>query len=151
VPIDSIAASIDLDMIGRGTANDLPAGGPTYLEVIGARRVSNEFGQMLEAANARQKVPFVFNYEFNAPGHPLQYFCRADHYNYARYGIPAVVFSRGEHLDYHMVTDESQYIDYDDLNRVVQMVFAAVVQVANADRRPALNQPKGDPHARCVQ
>lgn len=151
VPIDSIVASIDEDMIGRGTASDLPAGGPTYLEVVGARRVSNEFGEMLEAANARQKVPFVFNYEFNAPGHPLQYYCRADHYNYARYGIPAVVFSRGEHLDYHMVTDEAQYIDYDDLNRVVHMVFDAIVQVANADRRPALNQPKGDPHARCVQ
>ena len=151
VPIDSIAASIDLDMIGRGTASDLPAGGPTYLEVVGARRVSVEFGEMLEAANARQKVPFVFNYEFNAPGHPLQYFCRADHYNYARYGIPAVVFSRGEHLDYHMVTDESQYIDYEDMNRVVHMVFDAIVQVANADRRPALNGPKGDPHARCVQ
>ena len=151
VPIDSIVASIDEDMIGRGSARDLPAGGPTYLEVIGARRVSNEFGEMLEAANARQNVPFVFNYEFNAPGHPLRYFCRADHYNYARYGIPAVAFSRGEHLDYHQVTDEAQYIDYDNMSRVVKMVFEATVQVANADRRPALNQPKGDPHARCVQ
>jgi hypothetical protein len=151
VPVDSIVASIDEDMIGRGRADDLPAGGPTYLEVVGAGRVSKEFGDMLEAANRRQKVPFVFNYEFNAPGHPLRYYCRADHYNYARYGIPAVAFSRGEHLDYHQVTDEAQYIDYDDMNRVVHMVFDAVVMLANADHRPALNAPKGDPHAVCVQ
>ena len=151
VPIDSIVAEIDEDMIGRGTASDLPAGGPTYLEVIGARRLSNEFGDLLEASNRVQKVPFVFNYEFDAPRHPLQYYCRADHYNYARYGIPAVALSRGEHLDYHQVTDEAQYIDYDDMARVVQLVFDAVVRVADADHRPALNGPKGDPHARCVQ
>jgi Zn-dependent M28 family amino/carboxypeptidase len=151
VPIDSIVAEIDEDMIGRGTASDLPAGGPTYLEVVGARRLSNEFGDLLEASNRAQKVPFVFNYEFDAPGHPLQYFCRADHYSYARYGIPAVALSRGEHFDYHQVTDEAQYIDYEDMNRVVHLVLDAVVRVANVDHRPALNGPKGDPHARCVQ
>jgi len=49
---------------------------------------------MLEAANAKQPVPFVFDYTYDAPGHPLQYYCRADHYSYARYGIPSVAFSR---------------------------------------------------------
>ena len=104
VPIDSIVGEIDQDMIGRGTASDFPRGGtgagsPTYLEVIGAKRISREFGEMLEAANAKQPVPFVFDYTYDAPGHPLQYYCRADHYSYARYGIPSVAFSRGEHLD----------------------------------------------------
>jgi hypothetical protein len=151
VPVDSIIAEIDEDMIGRGTAEDLPKGGPTYLEVVGARRLSNEFGDLLEAANREQPVPFVFNYEFDAPGHPLQYYCRADHYSYARYGIPSVAFSRGEHLDYHQVTDEAQYIDYPDMLRVVNMVRAAVTRIANLDHAPQLDKPKGDPHARCVQ
>ena len=62
---------------------------------------------LLEAANAKQPVPFEFDRSYAAPGHPLQYYCRADHYNYARYGIPAVALSRGEHLDYHQVTDEA--------------------------------------------
>jgi len=151
VPIDSIVAEIDEDMIGRGTAWDLPAGGPTYLEVVGARRLSNEFGDLLEKANAAMKLPFVFDYEFDAPGHPLQYYCRADHYSYARYGIPAVAFSRGEHLDYHQVTDEPQYIDYPDMLRVVTMVHDAALLIGNADHRPRLDKPKGDPNARCVQ
>jgi hypothetical protein len=151
VPVDSIVAEIDEDMVGRGTAWDLPKGGPTYLEVVGARRLSNEFGDLLEAANRKQRVPFVFNYEFDAPHHPLQYYCRADHYSYARYGIPSVAFSRGEHLDYHQVTDEPQYIDYDDMLRVVQMVHDAALSIGNLDHAPRLDQPKGDPHARCVQ
>jgi hypothetical protein len=151
VPRDSIVAEIDEDMIGRGGRADLPAGGTTYLEVVGARRLSNEFGELLEAANAAQPVPFMFNYSYDAPGHPLQYYCRADHYNYARYGIPSVSLSRGEHLDYHQVTDEPQYIDYDNLARVTRMVREAALRVGNADRRPALDRPKGDPKAPCVQ
>ena len=90
-----------MDMIGRGSVSDLPDAGPTYLEVIGLRRLSTEFGDVLEAANRTQQQPFVFNFTFDAPGHPLQYYCRADHHNYARYGIPAVAFARGEHMDYH--------------------------------------------------
>jgi Zn-dependent M28 family amino/carboxypeptidase len=151
VPRDSIVAEIDQDMVGRGTADDLPEGGPTYLEVIGAKRLSREFGEQLEAANAAQPVPFVFNYAYDAPNHPLQYYCRADHYNYARYSIPAVAFSRGEHLDYHQVTDEPQYIDYVDLARVSTMVHDAALRIANLDHRPALDAPRGDPHAACRQ
>lgn len=151
VPRDSIVAEIDQDMVGRGTAADLPDAGPTYLEVVGAKRLSREFGEQLEAANAAQPHPFVFNYAYDAPGHPLQYYCRADHYNYARYSIPAVAFSRGEHLDYHQVTDEPQYIDYDDMARVSSMVHDAALRISTMDHRPKLDAPKGDPHAVCRQ
>ena len=157
VPIDSIVGEIDQDMIGRGTASDFPRGGtgagsPTYLEVIGAKRISREFGEMLEAANAKQPVPFVFDYTYDAPGHPLQYYCRADHYSYARYGIPSVAFSRGEHLDYHQVTDEAQYISYPDLARVAQMVHDGALAIANAPERPKRDVPKPtDPNAPCRQ
>ena len=144
VPIDSIVAEIDQDMVGRGTAQDLPEAGPTYLEVVGAKRVSKEFGEILEATNAAQPKPFVFNYTYDAPGHPLQYYCRADHYNYARYTIPAVAFSRGEHLDYHQVTDEPQYIDYDDMARVTR----AGVRCSPADREPRSSAGSRHPEGR---
>ena len=157
VPTDSIVAEIDQDMIGRGAPDDFPRGGgaiaatPTYMEVIGAKRLSREFGDTLEAANARQGMPFVFDYTYDAPGHPLQYYCRADHYSYARYGIPAVAFSRGEHLDYHQVTDEPQYIDYPDLARVANMVYTAALAIANMPARPKLDAPKPPLNRPCVQ
>lgn len=152
VPIDSIVAEIDVDMIGRGAASDLQGGGPTYLEVVGLRRLSKEFGDWFEAVNAHETVPFVFNYEYDAPGHPEQYYCRADHYSYARYGIPSVSLSRGEHMDYHQVTDEAQYIDYPDYARLTRLVFDAAVFVANADRAPRLDGPRPtNPHVPCRQ
>ena len=157
VPLDSIVGEIDQDMVGRGTATDFPRGGTgagsaTYLEVIGAKRLSREFGDSLEAANAREPVPFAFDYTFDQPGHPLQYYCRADHYSYARYGIPAVAMSRGEHLDYHQVTDEAQYISYPDLARVSRMVYSAAMVIANMPHRPKLDAPKqANPNAQCRQ
>ncbi len=158
VPTDSIVGEIDQDMVGRGTSSDYPRNGgtvaatPTYLEVVGAKRLSKEFGDSLEAANSREPLPFVFDYTFDAPGHPLQYYCRADHYNYARYGIPAVAFSRGEHLDYHQVTDEPQYISYPDLARVSRMVYSMALAIANMSHRPALDAPKQtNPNAPCRQ
>ena len=152
VPVDSIVAEFDIDMIGRGAASDIAAGGPTYLEVVGLRRLSKEFGDWVESANAKEPQPFVFNYEYDVPGHPAQYYCRADHYSYARYGVPSVSFSRGEHRDYHQVTDEAQYIDYPDYARLVQMVFDAAVFVANADHAPRLDAPKPtNPHVPCRQ
>ena len=157
VPLDSVVAEIDQDMVGRGLPTDFPRGGtgagsPTYLEVVGDQKLSHEFASMLDAANARQPVPFEFDRSYAQPGHPLQYYCRADHYNYARYGIPAVALSRGEHLDYHQVTDEAQYISYADLARVSRLVFDAALSIANADHRPALDVPKpANPHAPCRQ
>jgi len=152
VPIDSIVAEIDVDMIGRGAASDIKGGGPTYLEVVGLRRLSKEFGDWFEAVNAKEPVPFVFNFEYDAPGHPEQYYCRADHYSYARYGIPSVSLSRGSHMDYHQLTDEAQYIDYPDYARLTKMVFDAGLFVANADHRPVLDVPKpANPHVPCKQ
>ena len=85
VPVDSIVGEIDQDMVGRGTTRDFPrsgtgAGSDQYLEVTGAKRISRGFGEYLERANAAQPIPFAFDYTFDAPGHPLQYYCRADHY-----------------------------------------------------------------------
>src|SRR2546425_2743751 len=152
VPRDSLVAEIDMDMIGRGDAVDLPKGGPAYLEVVGSKRLSREFGELLERVNSGQAAPFAFNYEFDAPGHPLQYYCRADHYSYARYGIPAVSLSRGEHADYHQVTDEPQYIDYQALGRVATLVRDFARMVTDLDHRPALDGPRpADPHVPCRQ
>jgi hypothetical protein len=157
VPLDSVVGEIDQDMVGRGTATDFPhdgtgAGSPQYLEVVGAKRLSRRFGEALDSANAHQPVPFVFNLEYDQPGHPLQYYCRADHYSYARYGIPSLALSRGEHLDYHQVTDEAQYISYPDLLRVSKMVYDAAMILANAPARPMLDVAKpADPHGQCRQ
>ena len=151
VPRDSIVAQLNMDMIGRGYATDIQGGGPTYLQLIGSRRLSTELGDLVESVNKTERTPFRFDYQFDANGHPQQYYCRSDHYEYARYGIPITFFSTGGHRDYHEVTDEPQYIDYDHLARVATLVHDIALRVADLDHRPVVDHPKPDPQAQCVQ
>jgi hypothetical protein len=152
VPVDSLVTELDMDMVGRGSPADVEHGGPAYLELIGTRRLSTELGDVAERVDATEAVPFKFNYAFDAPGDKEQYYCRADHYSYARYGIPSINFSRGDHPDYHEVTDEPQYIDYDAMSRVATYVRDLAVALANLDHRVVVDKPKQkDPHAACVQ
>ncbi|MEP6730431.1 MAG: M20/M25/M40 family metallo-hydrolase [bacterium] len=151
VPRDSIVAQINLDMVGRGAATDLPAGGDNYLILVGSRRLSTELGDLTEAVNTEQKAPFAFDYAYDADGHPENAYCRSDHYNYARYGIPVVFMTTGLHGDYHQVTDEPQYIDYPHLARVTQFVFALTNRVAMLDHRPLVDKAKPDPMGSCRQ
>jgi hypothetical protein len=152
VPRDSIVTELDMDMVGRGSAVDVAGGGPAYLELIGTRRLSTELGDVAEKVDAAEPIPFRFNYAFDAPGDKEQYYCRADHYSYARFGIPSINFSRGDHPDYHEVTDEPQYIDYDAMTRVAVFVRDLAFTIANLDHRVAIDHVKQkDPHAACVQ
>ncbi len=148
---DSIVSEFDMDEVARGNAGEVPGGSPAYLEIVGMRRLSPEYGDLIDAVNARQPLPFKFNLIYDTPGHPLQYYCRADHYSYARYDIPSVAISRGEHSDYHQVTDEEQYADYDAMARVGKFAADVVGTVANLDHRPKVDFAKHDPAARCVQ
>lgn len=148
---DSIVAQINIDMIGRGGADDIAGGGPNYLQLIGARRLSSELGDIIETVNSARTQPFRFDYTWDANGHPQRIYCRSDHANYARFGIPVAFFWTGLHADYHQVTDEVRFIDFEHMTRIAQFVHDVVERVGNLDHRPALDKPKLDPNARCVQ
>ena len=151
VPRDSIVAQLNIDMIGRGGADDIPGGGPAYLQLIGSRRLSTELGDLVETVNKQRRAPFEFDYQFDASGHPEQYYCRSDHYMYARYGIPVAFFSTGDHRDYHQLTDEPQYINYRNLHNVTQLIHDVALSVANLDHRVVVDQPRPPLGTACRQ
>ena len=160
VPRDSIVAQLNMDMVGRGGATDVTGldkagavlrGGPNYLQLVGSRRLSTELGDLVEQVNAQKKHGFTFDYALDANGHPMNIYCRSDHYEYARYGIPVTFFTTGGHADYHQVTDEAQYIDYPHMARVGRLVSDVTLALANRAARPTVDQPKPDPAGRCQQ
>jgi hypothetical protein len=151
VPRDSIVAQLNMDMVGRGAASDLFEGGPTYVQLVGGRRVSTELGDIVEAQNKKLAQPFTFDYQYDANGHPENIYCRSDHFNYARYGIPIVFVTTGLHGDYHQVTDEPEYIDYPHMAKIGNFMYDLGVYVSDLDHRPKVDHPAGDPKARCRQ
>ena len=161
VPRDSIVADLNLDMVGRGAASDVTGknkedkelfGAENYLQLVGSRRLSTELGDIAEQISATQPQPFKFDYSMDANGHTQNIYCRSDHANYARYGIPVIFFTTGGHADYHQVTDEPEYIQYDHMARVDKLVFDIAVKVANLDHRVVVDKAKQDsPFGRCQQ
>jgi len=152
VPRDSIVAQINMDQMGRGEPVDKPTGGPNSLVVIGSRRLSTELGDLAERVNAKSQHAFRFDYSFDKDGDPTNAYCRSDHYMYARYGIPVVFFSAAAwHVDYHMVSDEPQYIAYDRMTRIGRYIRDVVGEVADLDRRPTVDKAKPDPDGLCKQ
>jgi hypothetical protein len=160
VPRDAIVAQLNMDMIGRGAASDVTGssitgaklhGGPGYLQLVGSRRLSTELGDLAETVNRSGNHGLNFDYSMDANGHPQNIYCRSDHYEYARYGIPIIFFTTGGHADYHQVTDEPQHIDYAHYAQVARYVADLATHVANLDHRPVVDKPKPDPHGRCVQ
>jgi hypothetical protein len=105
----------------------------------------------VERVNTDGKLGFTFDYGMDANGHPMNIYCRSDHYEYARYGIPIVFFTTGGHSDYHQVTDEPQYIDYPHMARVAQLVANSALAVGNLDHRVVVDHPKPDPKGACQQ
>jgi hypothetical protein len=160
VPRDSIVAQLNMDMVGRGAATDVTGsskeggelhGGPGYVQLVGSRRLSTELGNLIEDVNKSSKLGLNFDYAIDANGHPQNIYCRSDHYEYARYGIPVVFFTPGGHADYHQVTDEPQYIDYGRMAKVATLVHDSAVRIANLDHRIVVDQPKPDPKGACKQ
>ena len=160
VPRDSIVAQLNMDMVGRGWASDVTGvtkdgavthGAPNYLQLVGSRRLSKELGDIVEQVNTQGHHGFTFDYAMDANGHPMNIYCRSDHYEYARYGIPITFFTTGGHSDYHQVSDEPEYIDYDHMARVASLVEDIALHVANLDHRVVVDQPKPDPRGTCRQ
>lgn len=160
VPRDSIVAQLNMDMVGRGDAGDETGrtkdgtplhGSAGYLQLVGSHRLSTELGDLIEQVNKVDHHDLTFDYAMDADGHLSNIYCRSDHYEYARYGIPITFFTTGLHSDYHQVTDEPEYIDYAHMTKVGNFVEDVAVHVANLDHRVVVDHPKPDPTGLCRQ
>jgi hypothetical protein len=160
VPRDSIVGQLNMDMVGRGGPKDVTGedvegklleGGPGYVQLIGSRRLSTEMGDLIEAVNKEKNYGLKFDYANDANGHPQNIYCRSDHYEYAKFGIPVTFITTGGHADYHQVTDEPQYLDYLHMTNIAKFVYDAAMRIGNLDHRLVVDKPKPDPKGTCVQ
>jgi hypothetical protein len=144
VPMDSVVAQINIDMIGRGRAEDLPGGGPNYVGVVGSFFDSKDLGETVQSVNKKQPTALDLDYKYDTTLTWSGYnniYGRSDHYNYALQGIPIAFFFTGLHGDYHQRSDEAEFIDYPHYARIANYIDDLVVEVANGPR-PRLNGSK---------
>ncbi len=135
VPLDKIAAQLNIDMIGRNRCDDPKDDNTVY--VVGSDRISTELHNLSEDANAGLSKPMTLDYELNDPADPESIYTRSDHYSYAAKGIPIIFYTTGLHKDYHAVTDEVSKIAFAKMAHITQLIYATAVKVANLDHTPA--------------
>ncbi|MCC6318971.1 MAG: M28 family peptidase [Gemmatimonadaceae bacterium] len=131
VPLDSIVAQLNADMIGRNGTDSLYLVGPG----AAPNGQSAVLGTVVDSVNAALPQPFTFNREWDTTTHPERIYYRSDHFNYARKGIPIVFFTSGLHDQYHQVTDEAALINYEKLARVGDLMLRTGIALGNRATR----------------
>lgn len=132
MPIDSIVAQFNADMIGRNDGNMVGLVGPRAAPKYQSWRL----GMIVDSVNRASPAPLRIERKWDDPDDPEHIYKRSDHYSYAKKGIPIIFFTSGEHEDYHRVSDEASKIDYDKLARVAQLMLEAGLAVSNRSVRP---------------
>ena len=140
VPIDKIVAQLNIDMIGRSRADgdtnprNKDLSGPNELYVIGSKMMSTELGELSEAVN-NAYLKLSFNYKYDDPKDPEQFFYRSDHIHYARKNIPIIFYFTGVHADYHQPGDEVSKIDFPKFEKVTRTIYATLWEIAEMKAR----------------
>jgi Zn-dependent M28 family amino/carboxypeptidase len=130
VPLRSIVANINVDMIGRNS--------PDTVVVIGKNYSS--LGRTAQTVTSRHPELGLTLSDDKWPEE--RFFFRSDHYNFARKEIPAIFFFSGVHADYHQPSDQVEKLDVDKAARIARVVYYTAEAIANDPARPTW-EPRG--------
>lgn len=125
VPLDSIVALINLDMIGRNRPDSV------YLNGWGKSTVT-ELVRRLAETTPELGLAVGPDLE-DRPVTPAD----SDHYPFQRRGIPYAFFYTGPHADYHRPGDEPGRVDADKAARIARLAFLTIQSLAETPGRPA--------------
>jgi Zn-dependent M28 family amino/carboxypeptidase len=134
VPIESVVAQLNIDMIGRNRDNKSSEENTVY--AVGADRISTELHNILIDTNSGMSVPLNIDFEMNDAADPERIYFRSDHFSYAARGIPVIFFFTGLHPDYHQVTDSVDKIHFDKLSHISSLIHELGLRLANLDHAP---------------
>jgi hypothetical protein len=141
VPLKQIVAAHNMDMLGKGRVDQVKFGGPTSVQTLGARRLSREFGDIIDSVNATRAETMAIDKTWDVTANPMNRFCRSDQVSYVMKDIPVTYFSLGYAQDYHQATDEPQYIEYEHSARVARFIHDIMMAIAMRRDRPAIAGP----------
>ena len=124
VPLTSIVADINIDMIGRNAADTVVAIGQDYSSLGPTTQGIAAKHPELHLTVSRDIWP------------QERFFFRSDHYNFARKDIPAIFFFSGVHEDYHRPSDQVEKINGDKAARIAKLAYYLARDIADGRAAP---------------
>ena len=145
VPLSSIVAHINIDMIGAtrapGTADaespDVP--GPNEVYLIGPGVLSERTNALIERVN-REYLNMTLNRTDDRPDSQF-FYPRTDAGPFLERGILTISWNTGLHRRYHQPSDEAKYLDPVKIQTVARTVFATLWAMADHPERPSIDKP----------
>jgi hypothetical protein len=135
LPLDSVVAVINLDMVGRGEGPSWRRNPPNHLRAIIGESPS-DLPAKIANANAIARRPLALD---TSDVHRV--FCSSDHVSFMRLRVPLVFFTTDKHDDYHQVSDEATRIDFERLRRVAELVANLVRLLDKPSPQPKTAAP----------
>lgn len=128
VPIESIVANLNIEMIGR------PEPGKQGMAWITGADLS-DFAPIIEPALRTGGIVLT---DFAMAG---RLFAASDNYSFVQRGIVAHSLSAGSlHQDYHKPSDQVDKLDIPHMTKVIGGLLAATLELANGRERPQWNE-----------
>jgi len=121
-PLEKTVAMFNFDMIGR---NDVE-----QISVIGRYQYPKLF-EVVEAIN-KQSMNFDMNFAVE------EFIRQSDHFPFMRKDVPTIFFNSGMHDELHTPRDSVNLIIPEKTQKVVQLTFLAMWQIANSPPGTAL-------------
>ena len=142
VPLSSIAAELQMDMIGRSeeesrdggrlvNKGETAADNKNVIHLVGTEKMSSALHDLCMDKNTVAGFDIEFDQE--------SLFTRSDHANFAYKGVPIAFFFTGIHKDYHQPSDTPDKIDYPKLLRIARYVYDIGFEVAVGEQRPMID------------
>lgn len=132
VPLESVVAMLNMDMVGRGQTGEV-----TVMGGGSSAMLQSWLGEL----DGRNELALVEDEDAET-----EFFGRSDQANFYAEDIPVVFFSTMLHDDYHKPSDTPDKIDYENMLRIARTVHDLARLVADHDERPAFirYQPSPD-------
>jgi Zn-dependent M28 family amino/carboxypeptidase len=135
-PLAATRAVLNLDMVGRNEAHtpeslgayEVTAGRSDQLNVVGAA-FNPDLMAVLERAAERVGMHLSDKFDRDSS---IRALFRCDHLPFLQHGVPAVWLFGGFHPGYHEPVDTIERLDFDKLEKTVQLTVAATRALAGA-------------------
>jgi Zn-dependent M28 family amino/carboxypeptidase len=126
VPIGSIVAMINFDMVSRGAA--------THVCVCG----KSESPELIAHAEANaERAGIALNFDYDA-----KWRNSSDHGSFANAQIPWLYFGVEDHEDYHKPTDTADKVDRAKIEKIARLGYLTLRGVAEAEKPPGYVKPE---------
>jgi hypothetical protein len=125
IPYDSIILNINADMVGRSTGS--------------VQAVTAGCDELFEKTAAIGKEQGIEVIPDPHPQWRLTYF--SDGYHFARFDIPSIFLFTDLHQDYHQPTDEIQFIRFEEMAKILDVMYTLTDFYAQGGEKTTCQRP----------